>query len=325
MLVAAYPNHVFFGSLHLTEPLFTLLLVAAAFFLLRDPTATRSSVAAGLLFGLAALTRAGITLFPLLLPVWYLRQGHDLRPALKQAGLVVLMLFVVVTPWMVRNHRLSGRWDIASSGGHNFWIGNNPKALGGYVRPQGLDQPLWDGEKRDFSRGYRLGLAAIAAEPGKAVLRFLQKITYFFALETDGVLWNMKGFDRAWARWITLSLLILANVSYVAVLSGCVLAFISGYRGTLPSLFGLLTVYLVIVSMVFVGDPRYHYPLLPFAAILGSKAFAEDLPALWVGLKSRERWSRITGASWAAITCVFAVLMIANLYLKSVESTSLPR
>lgn len=324
MVVAVYPNHVFFASLHLTEPLFTLLVVAAVFFLLRGPTATQHAVA-GLLFGLAALTRPAITLLPLLLPVWYLRQGYGLRAALKGAGVVVLMLLVVVTPWMFRNHRVSGAWDIASSGGDNFWIGNNPRALGGYVRPPDLDQPLWDGEKRDFSRGYRLGLAAIAAEPGKAVLRFLQKITYFFALETDGLLWNMKGFDRPWSTWITLSLLGLANVAYIAVLSGCVLAFISGVRGALPSLFGLLTVYLVTIAVVFLGDPRYHYPLIPLAAIFGSKAFVEDLPTLWAGLKSSERWARIRAVRWAAIMCVFAVLMIANLYLKSVESGQVPR
>ncbi len=319
LVAAAYPNHVFFASLHLTEPLFTLLLLAAAFFLLRGPTATHNFVA-GLLLGLAALTRPAITLFPLLLPVWYVRQGRSLRTALKGTGVVVLMLLVIVTPWMFRNHRVSGAWEIASSGGHNFWIGNNPKALGGYVRPPDLDQPLWDGEHLDFSRGYRLGLAAIVAEPEKAALRFLQKVTYFFALETDGLLWNLKGFDRPWPTWIIVSLLGLVNVSYVAVVGGCVLALITDFRSAFPSFFGLLTLYLVTISMAFVGDPRYHYPLLPLAAILGSKAWMDEMPALWVGLRSDERWARIKAVRWAAIMCVFTVLIIVNLYLKGVEA-----
>jgi 4-amino-4-deoxy-L-arabinose transferase-like glycosyltransferase len=319
MAVAAYPNHVFFASLHLTEPLFTLLLVAAVFFLLRGPTTLHNSVA-GVLFGLAALTRPAIALFPVLLPVWYLRQRYGLRAALKGAGVVVLMSFMVVTPWMLRNHRVLGKWEIASSGGDNFWIGNNPNALGGYVRPRELDQPLWDDGTRDFSRGYRLGLEAIAAEPGKAVRRLLQKTTYFFALETDGLLWNMKGFDKPWPTWITLSLLTLANVSYIAILSACVLALISASRGALPWLFGLLTAYSVTVSMVFLGDPRYHYPLVPLAAILGSEAFVHERPALWAGLKAGERWSQFRVLRWAAIMCVFSALMVANLYLKSLES-----
>jgi 4-amino-4-deoxy-L-arabinose transferase-like glycosyltransferase len=327
LLAAVYPNHVLFGSLHLTEPLFTLFLVAAVFLLLftRRPATAASLVGAGLLLGLAVLTRPAIALFPLLLPVWYLGQGHDLRTALKRGGAVVLVSFLVIVPWMARNYRVSGRAHIASSGGHNFWIGNNPKALGGYARPVYLDRPLWDGEKADFSRGYRLGLEAIAAEPVRAAFRFVQKTTYFFALETDGVLWNMKGFSRPPTTWITVPLLGLTNPSYIAVLGACVLGFLSGPGGAFSSLFGLLTAYFVMITVAFVGDPRYHYPLVPLAAILAGKALVHDWPALRSGLTSTERSTRASALKWAAIMSVFAVLMVANLYLKVLEATVLRR
>jgi len=183
--------------------------------------------------GLGALTRPSIVLFPLLLLVWYRGQGYGRRAAVRGFSVVALMMLAVVMPWMARNHAVSGRWELVSSGGDNFWIGNNPRALGGYVRAPELDRLLGEGETRDVSRGYRLGLAAIAAEPGKALLRCLQKVTYFFALETDGPGWNLKGFAKPWPVWLTLSVFTLVNVSYLAVLGGCVLAFVSGSGGAL--------------------------------------------------------------------------------------------
>lgn len=323
MLAAIYPNHVFFASLQLAEPLFTLLVVATTVFLLRTPSTPRDA-AVGLLLGLGTLTRPGIALFPLVLPLWYPRQGCGIRTALKRFTVVGLTMLAVVTPWMARNHRVLGRWEIAGSGGDAFWIGNNPHALGGYVRDPNLDQLAWDGDTLDASRAYRLGLAAIAAEPGKAFLRFLAKITYFFALETDGLGWNMKGFEKPWPTWLTLSALALANVPYVAVLGGCVLAFVGGSGGPLASLLSLLTTYLLVIAIVFLGDPRYHYPLVPLAMILSSQAFAEELPRLLAGLRSGERSARLRAVTWAAAMCVFAILMLTNLYLKSVEPRGWP-
>lgn len=321
MLAAIYPNHVFFASLRLAEPLFTLLVVATAFLLLRAPSTPRDA-AVGLLLGLGALTRPGIALFPLVLPCWYRRQGCGLRAATKRFIVVGLTMLAVVTPWIARNHGVSGRWEIAASGGDAFWVGNNPHALGGsVVRAPKFHESAWDGDEFDASRAYRLGLATIAAEPGHALLRFLAKITYFFALETDGLGWNMKGFEKPWPTWLTLSALALANVSYVAVLGGCVLAFVNGPRGPLRSLLSLLATYMLTIAIVFVGDPRYHYPLVPLAAILSSQAFAEELPRL----RSGERWARLSAVKWAAAMCVFALLVLINLFLKSVELRAWPR
>jgi 4-amino-4-deoxy-L-arabinose transferase-like glycosyltransferase len=320
LVVAAYPNHVFYSSLQLTEPLFTLVVVGMTFLILRWPTALRSAAAAGVLLGVAALTRPAIVLFPLVLPVWYVRLGNGLRAAITRAGVVALMLVVIVTPWILRNHRVSGGWELASSSGDNFWRGNNPEALGGYARSREMERALIAGEGRDASRGYRLGLAAMASEPGKAALRAAQKVSYFFALETDGLLWNLKGLQRPWPTWTTVLLLGLANAMYLAVLSGCVLALVSGAGGPVGSLCGLLTVYLVAVSIVFLGDPRYHYPLVPFAAIVATKAALEELPALWAGLRSSQRSAYVRAGRWAAITSMFVTLMIANLYLKTLES-----
>jgi hypothetical protein len=98
----------------------------------------------------------------------------------------------------------TGNWTVLSTnGGHVFWMGNHPGAFGGYAYKQEIDELLREGNSYDYSRGYRLGLAAIAAAPLQAGFRAMQKLTYFFALETDGVPWNLKGLRQPPARAAT--------------------------------------------------------------------------------------------------------------------------
>ena len=101
----------------MTEPLFTLLLVAG---LLALAAAVRRASAGlllltGLLFGLAALTRPIGQALPALVPLAVLlrgRWGGPWRPRLllaARAGLIGLVGFGLVTlPWMVRNRVVGG-------------------------------------------------------------------------------------------------------------------------------------------------------------------------------------------------------------------------
>lgn len=77
-------------------------------------------------------------------------------------------------------------------------------------------------------------------------------MSYFFALETDGVLWNLKGLAQP-PPAICFAVL---GLTYMPLT--CPLA----------SLFLLLTGYLVLVAVVFIGDPRYHFALIPFIRLL---------------------------------------------------------
>ena len=109
LLLALYPTHVFYSSLHLTEPLFAFLLLGAVGCLLGERASkTAWQIGAGLLLGLAALTRPLIVLLPLLLP-WALRPAtRSRRRALLATAVIVVSMGVVVTPWIWRNHQLTG-------------------------------------------------------------------------------------------------------------------------------------------------------------------------------------------------------------------------
>jgi 4-amino-4-deoxy-L-arabinose transferase-like glycosyltransferase len=199
LVMALYPTHVFYSTLLLTEPLVTLVLFAAAACLLASLRGSLvSALAGGLFLGYAILTRPVLILFPCAIPIWYGYNGQAVRRAARYSILVACGVLIVVSPWMVRNYRLFGRWaEVSSTGGYNFLLGNSSGALGGYAHAPGLRGQMRSDGTEDWSHGYRLGWEAIRREPAAAVARAIQKISYFFALETDGVLWNLKGLDLA--------------------------------------------------------------------------------------------------------------------------------
>src|SRR5581483_2915405 len=83
-----------------SEPVYTFLLTSAmAFVLLSD--SRRSLIFSGILFGLAALARPSILVFPALLVPWLIWGRHI---SWKQAILLPAMMVLVLIPWGVRNY-----------------------------------------------------------------------------------------------------------------------------------------------------------------------------------------------------------------------------
>jgi hypothetical protein len=234
-------------------------------------------------------------------------------------------MLIVVSPWLVRNHEVTGSWVVLSTeGGHNLWIGNHPGALGGYNYPKAINEQLRNGDGYDFSRGYRLGLDAIAASPLQAALRVFQKVSYFFALETDGVLWNLKGLVRPAPTVVKLGLLGVVNAAYLFVLSFSFLGLLGTPRGQpLSSLFLVLTAYSVLITAVFIGDPRYHYALVPLAAVFSVKGVADELPSLRKCVRAADPHARRRLRLWCAVVLVCLALMGINLGLKALEFSML--
>ena len=140
LLLAVYPNHVFYSTLYLR----------AAFLFPRyrrdwaacleapEMDGTRKQLlffaAAGVSLGLAALARSVIVLFPAVLPIWFLTQRWPISKVLTRTALIMLCAALAVGPWLARNHAVTKKWStISTNGGDTFWVGNYPGALGGYA------------------------------------------------------------------------------------------------------------------------------------------------------------------------------------------------
>ncbi len=185
-----YPLLIYFdGELLLTNPLifFTLL----AFYLLIKERV----FLAGIVFGLAVITRPNILLFLFFLPLYFHYQRKDW---LKKTLSFSLAVLIPIIPVPVRNYiKEKDLVLIAWQGGINFYIGNNPKSDGMTAIIPGTRGSWWGGiydakriaeseEKRELKPSeidrywFKKGLQFIFKNPIKALSLFLKKSYLFF-------------------------------------------------------------------------------------------------------------------------------------------------
>ncbi|HUU03584.1 MAG TPA: glycosyltransferase family 39 protein [Myxococcota bacterium] len=140
-IAALYGPQVFFEG-QLLAPALTLPLTAGALWCLL--VAVRRSkpwvlIVGGLLLGLACMGRPNLLV---MLPaglVWLLMRIRPWRWIWLSAGLLVGGVILGLSPSWIHN-AVSGQGfvPVSSSGGHSFFIGNNPQATGGFHIPKGM-------------------------------------------------------------------------------------------------------------------------------------------------------------------------------------------
>lgn len=313
--LSTYPTHVYYATLWLAEPLAAALVMAATWLVVVN-RGRWAGLAGGVALGMATLARPQILALPVALP-WWPPRGVGIR-RWASAAVVSAGMLLAVMPWMARNRAVVGIPTLSTTGGFNFWMGNYPDALGGYRHdPAIMDRLVVDG-RVDYDRGFRLGLEAIGDDPARAAARTLAKASYFFALETDGAFWNAKGLDPPPPAALTIALAGVASAGWIALVALALLGVLGSPGEPLSRWFVALTAYHVAVAMAFVGDPRYHFVLVPLAMI-----FAARGTLLWMDSRAA-RTGSIPGASlpgrrWIVGMGVFVALLGGNLILKRLE------
>lgn len=131
-LAAVHPLLVFFSGYLLTETTFTLALLLAIYTSmqwLKTPRPGRA-IGAGLMWGLAALTRPTALPLPLVVMAWAwapLGLTVTSRERLKQLALLVLGVALIVGPWTVRNaFQMHALVPVTTGGGRSLLDANNP-------------------------------------------------------------------------------------------------------------------------------------------------------------------------------------------------------
>ncbi len=130
-LCALQPSLVAYSHYLYSETLFTALLVAAALAYHHRPGGPRGAdrVVAGLLFGLAALTRSVALYF---LPVWIAWLALRRRwPELRGVAVVLAVALLTIAPWTLRNALVLGDFVLVdTTAGRTAWWAYNDAPFG---------------------------------------------------------------------------------------------------------------------------------------------------------------------------------------------------
>ena len=151
-IVVVYPDIVWFSVRFWSETLFMVFLWWALERTLRADAARSARVAAvaGLLFGLAALTRELALYLAPIAALWLLRPGPEGRwrpspQALRNVAALVIGLVLCVAPWTLRNALVFKAFiPVSTMGGLNLWQGNTLTLhhLQIYEILEGVDGPV---------------------------------------------------------------------------------------------------------------------------------------------------------------------------------------
>jgi 4-amino-4-deoxy-L-arabinose transferase-like glycosyltransferase len=270
-------------SLETTFIFFTLLAVSLVIGhdFSSGPMSTRRLVLFGTVLGLSALVRPFS--LPLLAGVcvalWCVRSGW--RPALRQLGMIVIVLVVVFTPWTIRNERTFGKIvPFSTNLGDGLCMSRFPGSNGQFTwatHAWCADSTLPEAERNPANT--RAAIRFVLDHPGEELRqiphRFLGMMEHDHATIEEAVT-NGSGVSTSSNVYR-----LIADVSdwYFSVV--CLAALVSvgvvvrGWRrdrvaGPRRAIVAVLTLFLVLIPVGLWGNPRFHVPFLPLLAIFAA-------------------------------------------------------
>jgi 4-amino-4-deoxy-L-arabinose transferase-like glycosyltransferase len=277
LLLTVYPNHAAYTSFILTEIYFTFLLLLGVY-LYVTRQGWKWVLFCGLVFGLATLTKPQVLFLPGLLVLFHVfgrEEKNKWREPIVKGFAIYLVMAAVLTPWAVRNSQVFGELVlISTNGGATLLSGNNPTAEGGYVENDALMA------QRNFSvqdqvesdrRARALALEWLQENPGRFIQLIPLKIWHLWAKNGEAEWVYQAGYQHYHQyQYIFRTVRWLNQIFYGLLLVGSLLAIVllvNNRRSvTWPwVLIGYcLMIYLTMISVVFSGQSRFHFPAMPW-------------------------------------------------------------
>lgn len=306
LLWALYPLAVFHSITLLSETLFTFLLAASVYFLLQaaETPQAKNIIFSGFLLGLTALTKSIIFAF---LPAFFLWlvlcSDKKLMLKLKSFCLIVLCMFVTISPWLLRNYFVIKQFfPLASGNGLSFYRYNNEKTQELMYTPQREAFPFTEAQKQVMKAMseqeadqylYALGRQFIRSHPGDFfAIRFNelcafwhlwptspQRFTnYYNQQKQEGHLGHNVFLERFLDYFKSSYFLyvckILYHMPYNILFLGMLAGFIIAFKREREQWKKVLLLYLLIatVNAVYIfhhGADRYRLPIDPYVFMAG--------------------------------------------------------
>ncbi len=199
-----------------------------------------------------------------------------------QLLLAFIFTVLVISPWALRNASYFGtNPHLTTNGGSNLLVGNNPHSNGKYkwgTAEEAFLAPFVSKSLNEAERDQVAGKVAwqyIKDHPGQFLARIPLKLWRCYAWDVEGLDWVREGCGgltgwrhqvmriwKAWAQVFYVGLLVLFGLSFFAKSSLKTPYFYWGIA---------LILYFSVVVMVFFGDGRFHFPVLPWVMMYAAE------------------------------------------------------
>lgn len=248
----------------------------------------RSAFLAGLVWGLSAIARPNVLLLMPLLAIWLLLRARPRwRAGLLRATWLTIGVLLPIAPITIYNATEGDDLVlIASNGGVNFWIGNNPVADGRTAVVPGTRYGWWEGyhdsiAQAEAAEGRKLKPSEVSQHyaaktwdwildnPGDALANLGWKFRLFFSDLELGNNLEVRFFSERYnpfIRFLPLRFCVLMGLGLLGLLL-CLRR-----PGELFPLWSFVLVYILSIVAFFVCS-RYRLPVLPPLIVLGAHAF----------------------------------------------------
>jgi 4-amino-4-deoxy-L-arabinose transferase-like glycosyltransferase len=283
-LLAFFPAQVFFSSLLMTEALVTAGLLALLWLVFtrvsqRRRLSLRWLVVAGLAIGLLAMVRGEVALLAPLLGVYWVVRGISWPRALASTALVVGAMAAVFAPWTVRNMlQLDSPVILTTGTGGALIQGHAEDAAGDLnqkiydsLRAQYADRPEPERQVAENNAGIRESVEFMVTHPLDELRLIPLKLYYLYRDDPGG---------RTWAQLRRLGVeddsifRRLGDAYYFLVLWLSILGAVTAgrdlFRGDRLLLPLVVVMWSFVYGFVYVGDGRYHFPLVPLLCLFAA-------------------------------------------------------
>lgn len=299
-LVGFSPDLIEISAMLMTETLYIFLLTLTLYVFVHL-TQLRSgyrpvSAGLGVLTGVSILNRPTAGLFALIISFYF-----GLEKKYKSLLLFLILLFLTLLPWAVRNYRIY-RQIIPTTliGEYNLWLNNTLTSRGGQFSDEKYN-PL-----NEYAKTY--GYSALPAKANSEFKNFLSEhplsflklsllrtVRYFSLIRPMGFWFYQSGWPQA--------IFVVSSAFYIAVL------FVIGFSGMWLSLKSpnRLLFYLTafaatspLTLIPVVVQSRYRFQIYPMLAIFGGYLFYRGWNN-WVGIKKVLKYTTVILLSVSAL------------------------
>jgi len=320
LFYSLYPIAIYFEGELLADSLFTLLLTMSILLLIYavDKKTLKSVVWVGVIFGLAAITRPIILgLLPIFL-IWYLNSIWKQDRKWISVVVFFISIMAVIAPVTIRNLVVGGEPVlVASSGGINFYIGNNPEADGLTAKfpPMGSNWSMgevkslaevYTGKKLNWSEvsdyWYGQSYDWIGSNFGDFASLYIKKLYHFvnnYEISNNRFLSSFfNNFTILKYNPISFGLLFM-----IAIWGATIVALSGKWRKEESLMILIIIVYIALISLFFV-NARFRLPIIPIIIIIASAGLEK-----MQGVKSYKKL-----IVPAIVTILAGILTFGNLY-----------